>query len=61
MSNPLIREKIIQNNGLVSNIWALWFTKIRGILDKGEGVSGTFTTADAKTVTVENGVITSIV
>jgi hypothetical protein len=30
-------------------------------LDAGQGASDTFTTADAKTVTVVNGVITSIV
>ncbi len=31
-----------------------------GRINKGDGVSGTFTTVDGKTVTVENGIITSI-
>lgn len=40
------------------------FDRIKRIivaLDAGQGVSGTFTTADAKTVTVVDGVITEIV
>lgn len=33
---------------------------ILGRVNKGDGVSDTFTTADGKTVTVENGIITDI-
>jgi len=31
-----------------------------GRLNKGDGISDTFTTTDGKTITVENGVITKI-
>lgn len=40
------------------------FSRLQDIvaaLDAGQGVSGSFTTADSKTVTVVDGVITSIV
>lgn len=40
------------------------FSRIQTLLaalDAGKGVSGTFTTADAKTVTVVDGIITGIV
>jgi len=34
---------------------------LRSLLEKGEGVTDTFTTADSKTVTVVDGIITGIV
>lgn len=40
------------------------FSRIQALLaalDAGKGISGTFTTADAKTVTVVDGIITGIV
>ena len=37
------------------------FQILRSLLENGDGVSGTFTTADSKTVTVTNGIITNIV
>lgn len=37
------------------------FSAIRDVLINGNGVSGSFTSADAKTITVTNGIITSIV
>lgn len=30
-------------------------------LNKGDGISGTFTTVDGKTITIENGIVSSIV
>jgi hypothetical protein len=36
------------------------FLRLRNLLTVGVGVDGTFTTADSKTVTVKNGIITSI-
>jgi len=40
------------------------FSRIRdltAVLDAGQSVSGSFTTADAKTITVVDGIVTSIV
>lgn len=39
----------------------IWHAGDNASLGDGNGVSGTFTTSDAKTVTVTNGIITSIV
>jgi len=54
-----IHKQIFWIEGFYSEIakrvnWAV------GRLNKGEEVSGTFTTTDGKTVTVENGLITKI-
>lgn len=55
---PLIDPK----TGLVSREWFRFFNAIYEQLGGGTGAaSGTFTTADSKTVTVVNGVITGIV
>lgn len=35
--------------------------RIIAVLDAGQGITDTFTTADAKTVTVVDGIVTSIV
>ena len=55
---PIIDPK----TGLVSREWFRFFNAIYEQLGGGTGAaSGTFTTADSKTVTVVNGVITGIV
>jgi hypothetical protein len=55
---PLVDPK----TGLVSREWYRFFNAIYEQLGGGTGAaSGTFTTADSKTVTVVNGVITGIV
>lgn len=56
---PLI-EPITSGNGKIGSIWALWMQALVNRGNEGAGVSGTFTTADAKTVTVTNGIITDI-
>ena len=61
MSTAPIREPLATGNGLVNSIWALWFQGIATRTNEGVGVSGTFTTTDAKTVTVVNGIITNII
>jgi hypothetical protein len=55
---PLVDPK----TGLISREWYRFFNAIYEQLGGGTGAaSGTFTTADSKTVTVVNGVITGIV
>jgi hypothetical protein len=50
------------NTGLISREWFRFLNAIYEQLGGGTGAaSGTFTTADSKTVTVVNGVITGIV
>jgi len=51
-----------------THVWRDWFFKARQAtlsintpVALGNGVTGTFTTSDTKTVTVTNGIITSIV
>lgn len=51
---PIPQEKLAE-----SQIWRAWLDSI--YRNFHGGVSGTFTTADSKTVTVTNGIITSIV
>jgi hypothetical protein len=44
--------------------WQLWFNLLSAYMKENgklTGATGTFTTADAKTVTVVNGIITTIV
>jgi hypothetical protein len=54
---PLVDPK----TGLISREWYRFFNAIYEQLGGGTGAaSGTFTTADSKTVTVVNGVITGI-
>lgn len=48
--NPELDKKLLQN-----------FAVLRNILAEGNSVSGTFTTTDGKTITVTNGIVTSIV
>jgi len=48
--------------GLMSREWFRFFNNVFEQLGGGTGAaSGTFTTADSKTVTVVNGIITGIV
>jgi hypothetical protein len=55
---PLVDPK----TGLISREWYRFFNAMYEQLGGGTGAaSGTFTTADSKTVTVVNGVITGIV
>lgn len=55
---PLVDPK----TGLISREWYRFFNAIYEQLGGGTGAaSGTFTTADSKTVTVVNGIITGIV
>lgn len=50
------------NTGLISREWFRFFNAIFVQLGNGAGgATGTFTTADSKTVTVVNGIITGIV
>jgi hypothetical protein len=50
------------NTGLMSREWFRFLNAIYEQLGAGAGgASGTFTTADSKTVTVVNGIITEIV
>lgn len=60
---PAPRVPVIDaNTGLMSREWFRFLNAIYEQLGAGEGgASGTFTTADAKTVTVVNGIITEIV
>jgi lipoprotein signal peptidase len=48
-----------QDTGLMSTQWYRFFFNIYILTNNG--VSGSFTTADGKTVTVTNGIITAIV
>ena len=55
---PLINP----DTGLMSREWFRFFNNIYEQLGGGAGgATGTFTTADSKTVTVVNGIITGIV
>jgi hypothetical protein len=55
---PIVDPK----TGLISREWFRFFNEIYEQLGGGTGAaSGTFTTADSKTVTVVNGIITGIV
>ena len=55
---PIVDPK----TGLISREWFRFFNAIYEQLGGGTGAaSGTFTTADSKTVTVVNGIITGIV
>lgn len=56
-----IQEKLTDKAGLIGSIWHHWLNSLVIRLNTGDGVSGTFTTADAKTVTVTDGIITEIV
>ena len=56
MSSPLPNVPIAKLEE--GHIWREWFFKIFTLLSVG--ASGTFTTVDSKTVTVVNGIITSI-
>lgn len=56
-----IQDKLADGSGRISSIWHNWLNSIVIRLNSGDGVSGTFTTADAKTVTVVDGIITEIV
>lgn len=55
---PPPSERIQDQNGIMSSRWVLWFQSI--FQQSKEGASGTFTTTDAKTVTVVKGIITDI-
>jgi len=48
-----------QDTGLMSTQWYRFFFNLYTLTS--DGVSGTFTTTDGKTVTVTNGIITAIV
>ena len=48
--NPELDKQLYQN-----------FAILRRLLSAGQGISGTFTTVDLKTITVLNGIIVSIV
>lgn len=54
-----------QFDQITSEEMSIWlernFQILRDLLEAGDGVSDTFTTTDGKTVTVVNGIITSIV
>ena len=56
-----IREKVADYAGFVSVIWNAWLDSLVIRLNSGDGISGTFTTVDGKTVTVTDGIITEIV
>ena len=56
-----IREAIADKSGLIGSIWHNFLDSIVIRLNTGNGVTGTFTTTDGKTVTVTNGIITGIV
>lgn len=56
-----IQEKLTDERGLIGSIWHNWLNSIVIRLNSGDGVSGTFTTTDGKTVTVTSGIITEIV
>ena len=60
---PAPRVPIVDaNTGLMSREWFRFLNAVYEQLGGGEGgASGTFTTADSKTVTVVNGIITEIV
>jgi hypothetical protein len=47
----------------IENVYAETAKRVNwnvGRLNKGNGIMGTFTTTDGKTVTVENGIVTNI-
>lgn len=54
---PSVREPVVDKAGRLTNAWRAFLKA----LSVGPPASGTFTTADAKTVTVVDGVIVSIV
>ena len=60
---PAPRVPIVDSTtGLMSREWFRFFNAVYEQLGGGEGgATGTFTTADSKTVTVVNGIITGIV
>ena len=60
VGSPPIHAQVIEKSGLLSRVWTLWVQSVVRRLNEGDGITGTFTTADAKTVTVTNGVITDI-
>jgi len=59
LPTPPIRSPISDADGNITVPWTTWFTNI--FSNNRVVASGTFLSADAKTVTVENGVIVSIV
>ena len=57
---PPIQTNLVESDGKLSRVWTLWLQKLVIFSNSGSGVTGSFTTADAKTVTVVDGIITSI-
>lgn len=49
------------SDGTPTREWFRFFGNLAAPLQAGQGVTGTFTTADSKIVTVTNGIITKIV
>lgn len=60
IGSPPIQAQVIDKGGLLSRVWTLWAQSIVRRVNEGDGVTSTFTTVDAKTVTVTNGIITDI-
>lgn len=60
LEQPPIRDKVTEINGFFTSIWVLWLNRLTTRVNQGVGVTGTFTTADAKTITVTDGIITDI-
>ena len=58
LSVPAARAPIIEGENTVSREWFRFFSSIFSLL-KG-GVTGSFISADGKTIAVVNGIITSI-
>jgi len=58
IDNPPILAPISNERGLMARVWVLWASRISN--RSAEGVSGSFTTSDLKTVTVTDGIITDI-
>lgn len=62
---PSTNSPFTDKNGIIRRDWYLFlnslFNSVYTSSDGSAGVSGTFTTADAKTVTVKDGIITKIV
>jgi len=56
-----VREKITDNSNFIHAIWYNFLDSIVIRLNSGDGVTTTFTTADGKTVTVQDGIIVGVV
>lgn len=61
---PMTTEVLTGNTKIMAIQWSKWLQGLRVLVNKlsiGQDVNGTFTTVDGKTITIQNGVVKSIV